>query len=75
MEGRDGFMDEFFDVVEDIREMIDNIQANVEEVKKKHSAILSAPQSDESKSFYKKKKFHRNIFEYKVILLHMRHET
>lgn len=42
-------MDEFFDVVEDIREMIDNIQANVEEVKKKHSAILSAPQSDESK--------------------------
>lgn len=49
VEGRDGFMDEFFDVVEDIREMIDNIQANVEEVKKKHSAILSAPQSDESK--------------------------
>jgi len=47
VEGRDGFMDEFFDVVEDIREMIDNIQANVEEVKKKHSAILSAPQSDE----------------------------
>lgn len=29
--------------------MIDKIQANVEEVKKKHSAILSAPQSDESK--------------------------
>lgn len=27
--------------------MIDKIQANVEEVKKKHSAILSAPQSDE----------------------------
>lgn len=35
--------------VEEIREMIDKIQANVEEVKKKHSAILSAPQSDESK--------------------------
>lgn len=34
--------------VEEIREMIDKIQANVEEVKKKHSAILSAPQSDES---------------------------
>ncbi|XP_063620445.1 syntaxin-1A isoform X2 [Cydia splendana] len=33
--------------VEEIREMIDKIQANVEEVKKKHSAILSAPQSDE----------------------------
>lgn len=31
--------------------MIDKIQANVEEVKKKHSAILSAPQSDESKCF------------------------
>ena len=29
--------------------MIDKIQANVEEVKKKHSSILSAPQSDESK--------------------------
>lgn len=28
--------------------MIDNIQTNVEEVKKKHSAILSAPQTDES---------------------------
>ncbi|XP_044734574.1 syntaxin-1A isoform X2 [Chrysoperla carnea] len=42
-----GFMDEFFAEVEEIREMIDKIQANVEEVKKKHSAILSAPQSDE----------------------------
>lgn len=31
--------------------MIDKIQANVEEVKKKHSAILSAPQSDESEYF------------------------
>lgn len=39
----------FFVQVEEIREMIDKIQANVEEVKKKHSAILSAPQSDESK--------------------------
>lgn len=28
--------------------MIDKIQTNVEEVKKKHSAILSAPQTDES---------------------------
>lgn len=41
-------MDDFFNEVEEIREMIDKIQANVEEVKKKHSAILSAPQSDES---------------------------
>uniref|UniRef100_U5EM47 Putative snare protein syntaxin 1 n=1 Tax=Corethrella appendiculata TaxID=1370023 RepID=U5EM47_9DIPT len=47
VEGRDGFMDEFFNEVEEIREMIDKVQANVEEVKKKHSAILSAPQSDE----------------------------
>lgn len=37
--------------VEEIREMIDRIQANVEEVKKKHSAILSAPQTDESEYF------------------------
>lgn len=48
VESRDGFMDDFFNEVEEIREMIDKIQANVEEVKKKHSAILSAPQSDES---------------------------
>uniref|UniRef100_A0A336L6N1 CSON005606 protein n=1 Tax=Culicoides sonorensis TaxID=179676 RepID=A0A336L6N1_CULSO len=47
---RDGFMDDFFNEVEEIREMIDKIQANVEEVKKKHSAILSAPQSDESEN-------------------------
>ncbi|KAG5332440.1 STX protein, partial [Acromyrmex charruanus] len=33
--------------VEEIREMIDRIQTNVEDVKKKHSAILSAPQTDE----------------------------
>lgn len=43
------FMEDFFKEVEEIRMMIDKIQANVEEVKKKHSAILSAPQSDESK--------------------------
>ncbi|KAK2708925.1 hypothetical protein QYM36_014526, partial [Artemia franciscana] len=33
--------------VEEIRENIDKIQANVDEVKKKHSSILSAPQTDE----------------------------
>jgi syntaxin 1A len=49
VEGRDGFMDDFFKDVEEIREMIDKIQENVEEVKKKHSAILSAPTSDDSK--------------------------
>lgn len=43
-----GRMDEFFQEVEDIRENIDKIQNNVEEVKRKHSAILSAPQTDES---------------------------
>ena len=35
--------------VEEIRGMIDKIQSNVDEVKKKHSAILSAPQTDDSK--------------------------
>ena len=44
-----GRMDDFFQEVEDIRENIDKIQNNVEEVKRKHSAILSAPQTDESK--------------------------
>ena len=43
-------MDEFFQEVEEIRENIDRIQNNVEEVKRKHSAILSAPQTDESKT-------------------------
>ena len=35
--------------VEEIRDNIDKIQGNVEEVKRKHSAILSAPQTDESR--------------------------
>lgn len=42
-----GRMDEFFQEVEEIRESIDKIQNNVEDVKRKHSAILSAPQTDE----------------------------
>ena len=37
--------------VEEIRDNIDRIQGCVEEVKRKHSAILSAPQTDESKKF------------------------
>ena len=45
-----GFMEEFFEQVDEIREMIDKIASNVDEVKKKHSAILSAPQTDDSKS-------------------------
>jgi len=35
--------------VEEIRGSIDLIQSNVEEVKKKHSAILSNPVNDPSK--------------------------
>ncbi|XP_021345137.1 syntaxin isoform X2 [Mizuhopecten yessoensis] len=42
-----GFMERFFGQVEEIRGMIDKISDNVDEVKKKHSAILSAPQSDD----------------------------
>lgn len=42
-----GFMDEFFAQVQEIREMIDKIASNVEEVKMKHSTILSAPQTDD----------------------------
>ncbi|XP_071110871.1 syntaxin isoform X2 [Haliotis cracherodii] len=42
-----GFMEEFFEQVEEIRGMIDKISSNVDEVKKKHSAILSAPQTDD----------------------------
>merc|ERR1711962_193772 len=40
-------MDDFFQEVEEIRDNIDKIQASVEEVKRRHSAILSAPQTDE----------------------------
>ncbi|XP_018009304.1 syntaxin-1A [Hyalella azteca] len=47
VEGNVGYMDDFFNEVEEIREMIEKIQSNVEEVKKKHSDILSAPQPDE----------------------------
>ncbi|KYO39573.1 syntaxin-2 isoform X3 [Alligator mississippiensis] len=40
---KDHFMDEFFQQVEDLRNSIAKIAQNVEEVKKKHSIILSAP--------------------------------
>nr|KAF6356143.1 syntaxin 1A [Myotis myotis] len=40
---RDRFMDEFFEQVEEIRGFIDKISENVEEVKRKHSAILASP--------------------------------
>ncbi|XP_012663336.2 syntaxin-1A isoform X1 [Otolemur garnettii] len=44
---RDHFMDEFFEQVEEIRGFIDKIAENVEEVKRKHSAILASPNPDE----------------------------
>lgn len=47
VEERGGYMEDFFAEVEDIRSNILRMQENVEEVKKTHSAILSAPQSDE----------------------------
>lgn len=37
--------------VNEIRKMIDKIAVDVDEVKKKHSAILSAPQTDDSQYF------------------------
>ncbi|KAK2161888.1 hypothetical protein LSH36_108g06042 [Paralvinella palmiformis] len=42
-----GFMEEFFEQVDEIRQMIDKIASNVDKVKKQHSAILSAPQTDD----------------------------
>ncbi|NWV75522.1 STX1A protein, partial [Dasyornis broadbenti] len=47
---RDRFMDEFFEQVEEIRGFIDKISENVEEVKRKHSAILASPNPDEIQS-------------------------
>ena len=34
--------------MEEIRGMVERISVNVEDVKRKHSAILAAPQSDDS---------------------------
>ncbi|KAI4891675.1 hypothetical protein NFI96_017566 [Prochilodus magdalenae] len=44
---RGGFMEDFFRKVEDVRGIIDKISSQVNEVKKKHSMILSAPNPDE----------------------------
>ncbi|KAJ8368778.1 hypothetical protein SKAU_G00088060 [Synaphobranchus kaupii] len=44
---KDRFMDEFFEQVEEIRGFIDVLAEKVEEVKRKHSAILAAPNPDE----------------------------
>ncbi|KAI2661512.1 Piwi-like protein 1 [Labeo rohita] len=45
---RDGFMQDFFRKVEEIRGVIGKISSLVNEVKKKHSVILSAPNPDET---------------------------
>uniref|UniRef100_A0A8C5FJ84 Syntaxin 2 n=1 Tax=Gadus morhua TaxID=8049 RepID=A0A8C5FJ84_GADMO len=45
---RDCFMEGFFRRVEDVRGLIDNIAYKVEEVRKMHSTILSAPNPDEA---------------------------
>uniref|UniRef100_A0A915Q4M3 t-SNARE coiled-coil homology domain-containing protein n=1 Tax=Setaria digitata TaxID=48799 RepID=A0A915Q4M3_9BILA len=49
------FMEEFFEQVEEIRGSVDLIASNVEEVKKKHSAILSNPVNDPSMSLLETK--------------------
>uniref|UniRef100_A0A3P8PZV3 t-SNARE coiled-coil homology domain-containing protein n=1 Tax=Astatotilapia calliptera TaxID=8154 RepID=A0A3P8PZV3_ASTCA len=46
---QDGFMDSFFRRVEEVRGVIDKISIQVEEVRKIHSMILSAPNTDDSK--------------------------
>lgn len=46
LEPRGQFMEEFFEQVEEIKGSIDLIASNVDEVKKKHSAILSNPVND-----------------------------
>lgn len=68
-----GRMDEFFQEVEEIRENIDKIQHNVEDVKRKHSAILSAPQTDESEL---KTNFYNWCYvSYKISFIFYRDET
>ncbi|KAF7694908.1 syntaxin-2 isoform X1 [Silurus meridionalis] len=44
---RGGFMEGFFRKVEEVRSIIEKISSQVNEVKKKHSMILSAPNPDE----------------------------
>uniref|UniRef100_A0A4W4DMR0 t-SNARE coiled-coil homology domain-containing protein n=1 Tax=Electrophorus electricus TaxID=8005 RepID=A0A4W4DMR0_ELEEL len=44
---RGGFLEDFFRKVEEVRGVIDKIASQVNEVKKKHSVILSAPNPDE----------------------------
>ncbi|XP_076845122.1 syntaxin-2 isoform X2 [Brachyhypopomus gauderio] len=44
---RGGFMEDFFRKVEEVRGVIEKISSQVNEVKKKHSTILSAPNPDD----------------------------
>lgn len=44
---------EFFQQVEEIMEVVEKMGADVEEVKRTQSAILSSPSTDESKLFEK----------------------
>uniref|UniRef100_A0A3B4BFC1 Uncharacterized protein n=1 Tax=Periophthalmus magnuspinnatus TaxID=409849 RepID=A0A3B4BFC1_9GOBI len=46
---RDGFMESFFRRVEEVRGLIDKISYQVDEVRKIHSTILSAPNPHDSK--------------------------
>lgn len=48
IEQHDDLMERFFNEVSNIRETILNIQSDVKEVRKLHSAILSAPSQDEA---------------------------
>uniref|UniRef100_A0A8D3CJM4 Syntaxin 2 n=1 Tax=Scophthalmus maximus TaxID=52904 RepID=A0A8D3CJM4_SCOMX len=45
---RDGFMESFFRRVEEVRGLIDKISYQVEEVRKMHSMILTAPNPDDT---------------------------
>ncbi|XP_062854754.1 syntaxin-2 isoform X2 [Trichomycterus rosablanca] len=46
--GHVSFMEDFFRNVKEVREVIDKITSQVNEVKKKHGTILSAPNPDET---------------------------
>ncbi|XP_042905869.1 syntaxin-1A [Parasteatoda tepidariorum] len=47
MDGNESFMSDFFNEVEEVSNCLDKIISTVEEVRKKHSFILSAPSTDE----------------------------
>uniref|UniRef100_A0A8D0CS58 Syntaxin 3a n=1 Tax=Sander lucioperca TaxID=283035 RepID=A0A8D0CS58_SANLU len=59
----EGFMDDFFTQIEDIRMSIDKIDESVTEIKKLYSTILSAPTSDQSNK-------HTHIFFFRSVTFH-----